>query len=672
MNRFLLRLLAMALVFGACSPAPEVVQEDPEPPASEAIEACLDWRWVGISQDATCPAPPNNDDTDNAVAPLWTTRHLFPVDPASPSPLDAFCLYEHAKEGDPDAIRALVDDGRLQRADRDCAAVATSGEAGLSEALAPGFQKHFLAQAGHTKVPAGTQGVRLAFLDTSRTREDGLPGKEISRHGFTMTHLAWRLLCDEDNPETCAARITTRLALPLLELGPNGEETLVGDRGGYFGTFVQLSEALYAETDRWWENDNGEHLILNLSIAWDPQQFGGLEEKVDQMPAPIQSIYRALEDATCRGALVVAAAGNRSGGPHAGTGPRLPAAWEARRAPHVEACAHLPALDTSLFAPPEANDPLVVAVGGVDSAGNPLVNARPGAIPRLAAYGDHAVTSTTKTSWTGTFTGSSVATTVVSSAAAAVWHQRGNLRRDEVIELLYLSGDKLGHDALYPAMQGDESPKVHRVSLCRSLQQACLGHSCAAQMQSCTPWSHEFPKLSQVVDNYLSEHSVPQLNASQLEGTKMLEPPCQAKFLNYDVEQEPVYGCPADEIPGIWDHVWTGPQPYDIPCPSCTIDDEPVDQMGLINPCGEDNPTPYALTIEVAPHYAGGNLTSATLEIGDTSTSISGLPDGGLEPGNQFEVTCIDGSAIEGGASVSLSFVAEHHGAVSNPVAVIQ
>lgn len=655
---------AAAQTAGAAPSAAEAVVESV---LADPDAACPNRRWIGISQQGTCPAPL----ADSAAG--WQVQPLFPGSAlGGSSPLDSFCLYEHAAIGNTVDLPKLVAAGALQRVERDCAGVSGSAKVTLADALGPDLEDFFLQQAGKVPGPIpATQGVRLAFLDTSPTEEDAVVQVGASKHGTTMTHLARKLLCQSDDPATCGARVTTRLALPITEFHQDAGTFQMSPRGGHFGTLGQLATAIRGETQRWTASAAEDRLILNLSVAWKPEAFGGLEDAVDDMTAPVQAVYRALEDAACRGALVLAAAGNRSGGPLAGSGLVLPAAWQHRRAPGPAACSHLEGLEASQFAPKSVADPLLYAVAGVDSTGSPLANVRPGAVPPLAAFGDHAVTTIDAgKGWTGTYTGSSVATTVVSATAAAVWGHRKALRRDQLMQLLYASGDPLGRSA--EAYSGQVAPEVRRVALCAALRDACDGGDCAALpvdgLPNCEPWAAARPSMAPTVQAFAESNSWLQLDASSLSDSTPSSAPCGAAVHHHLPDQKPALPCPADQLQGIADHPWTGPQPDDIPCPSCPVVKDPE---GLMASC-PGVAVPYTLHIAIEPAYAGGDLTSTTLRIGQHSFSFPDVDADGLQPGDQLVIQCIEGAQIKKGTPVTLSFQASLHGMTINPVLVVQ
>lgn len=467
----------LAVGLSACSPL--LAQSPKTPPAEtpdtarrDIAKACAEWRWIGISRpEVRCPEVRG-----------WTVRPLFPqlapVRPRSgdycaqdksekiPDPelireLNRFCVYEIAdpkqRSRDVRFPRAGTD---LVRVDQDCAALSLS-EKYLDSKKWPSDDKEataFLAQAGKPESLIKTDqrlGVRLAFLDTQPTGV-GVPTHQgNSPHGYTLARLAHELVCAPGSKESCAAQITTRLALPLLAFDPKDptRNLIAPTRGGYFGMQSHLAQAIREEVDSWRADNPRQHLVLNLSMAWDGNLFGGLNgEQITELRAGTQAVYQALRYATSFDALVLTAAGNQKRKPCANYGPLLPAAWE-EKAPQEERRRGV------------QDVPLLYAVGGLQADGKFLANARPGGMPRRAAYGE-----------TSLFAGSSVATAVASSIAAVVWNSFPELDSREVMQILdaTVKKNQLQDNAdFWFRPSSPSAPKIQRLSLCTALETAC-------------------------------------------------------------------------------------------------------------------------------------------------------------------------------------------------------
>ncbi|HMV70524.1 MAG TPA: S8 family serine peptidase, partial [Myxococcota bacterium] len=212
-------------------------------------------------------------------------------------------------------------------------------------------------------------------------------------------------------------------------------------------------------------------VVINLSVGWHPYYGGGMPgaweigsegetvpsagdpvfswDKVDPstFPPDVRAVFDALAYARCKGALAFAAAGNATAGPFGGSGPLLPAAWEGLDTAKIPSCEALgiPGIVAPTVVDPAV--PLVVAVGGVDAADEPLSVGRPNSRPLLVADGDHArfdvqysIVQTEGPSLTGT----SVSAIVASSAAAALWSMDTKLTPSQVLQRLLDSGTPVG------------------------------------------------------------------------------------------------------------------------------------------------------------------------------------------------------------------------------------
>ncbi len=489
MNRKHLLWIAPWIAFGlgACA----TVQR------TDTSKACAEWRWIAVSstQAAACPEIPGWD----RPRPLFTPREAPNVQDRyvyvkgervieqeetaketaeALRQLERFCVYETDKKLGRVQLPPL-EDGKLVRVDQDCAAISVAGEEWKP------FSKNFLFQAGTPNQALqikNRRGVRLAFLDTHPTGvvvpAERPTGRLTSEHGYTLAHMARNLICSPEKSDECAALITTRLALPIQSFHPKSRrltKIAAQGQGGIIGTQGDLAKAIRDEVDAW-RNDLGtpdapQKLVLNLSVAWDGELFGGLdEEQVAELRAGTQAVYWALRyAASFDDVLVLAAAGNACKTcEKKSVGPLLPAAWE-----------DSPPAGES--APPRT---LVYAVGGVDAEGRPLRNARENGMPRRAAYGTSGVVpALTHDHSTHMYTGTSVSTAVVSSVAAIVWDTLPDHSPEEIMGLLEESGDDL--TARYPDVRtnfafgvssltpGGMPPPVRRISLCPALRRAC-------------------------------------------------------------------------------------------------------------------------------------------------------------------------------------------------------
>jgi hypothetical protein len=564
MNRSLLWILAtMALALAACSGnrQPKLTPNLQAPSKPDTLRACPRTRWIAILSPGvrTCPEAPGfqakplfGPRPHTCVCPLDYAADSLPIGTIERPPstqsstarcgaasLDRYCVYE-ATAPSPDPNRRPAPQlapADVRHLDPDCQGAAAMGS-WLEEKTREGLESQFLNQVGQTalgKIENGESKVRIAFID-SEPDGVGVPAlkRGCSPHGFSLAHMSKRMLCNEgrDGENTCAAQFSTRLALKVHPADTDVQQKMQDCEGGLVGYIGDLAAAIQAEVDDWADHRVGQQrLILNLSVGWDGQLFGGLEEPVCEMSAPIQAVYSALQDARAKGVLVIAAAGNATFGPEEHRGPILPAAWEDR----------LPEQPCGA----KATQPLVYAAGGVRWDGSRLFNARPGATPPRLAYSDHAVVSMDRGGHTATLTGTSVSAAVISSAAALAWGQDPTLDPPGVIKALEETAQELGFKADFGAAKGQLAKRV------------CLGKPCSKDRFTATfdlkdfkpGWRGDGTELEPV-------HS----SAPRCKGGEIL------------ASRRPTTSfCPSDEAPSANLQPWVCPQPENDPCPNCAI-----------------------------------------------------------------------------------------------------
>jgi hypothetical protein len=262
--------------------------------------------------------------------------------------------------------------------------------------------------------------VWLGIVDTAaHVFSDGLTfrdvGRDNSEHGRLMGLIAHRTACGLD--QNCPVEVHNQLA--LSSLAPEGPRDV--NNGGYLGTRGELAGALHQLLLDWQvaASVSDTRLVINLSLGWHSKHDCGPPAAGLPVPPPdpVMAEYcgRPLQDdvpslvpvpagmgfdpggdfesqslgtkavllevtrARCLGALVFAASGNAIGGDD--TGAILPAAWN-QLSLRGSQCPKLLGLPEG-----EPIETLVSAVGGVDTAGQPLALTRRNAQPRLVAFG---------------------------------------------------------------------------------------------------------------------------------------------------------------------------------------------------------------------------------------------------------------------------------------------
>ncbi len=576
------------------------------PTAAAALEdGETPWRYVGIRSGAAeeCPAPHKSSG--------WQTEQLF--DQTTNPELGRFCLYRRFGQGDPAVLYGLD----LERLDADVMGVGAQASE-LADISWLALQDHFLQQAGQVSLPAALPvRVRLAVLDASPdSTASGADGPEDieanSPHGTALLNMARDLVCDATETE-CRATVASRLAMSwecFDATSPQDCRDVLA--GGYVGLISELARAINAEVMEWRNGAAEDRLIINLSLGWH-QEFGGGEAQVHNMPVYAQAVFRALEDAVCRGALPIVAAGNRDASSVPQSGPFLPALWETRPAPSVATCQSLNIVTAGTSA---AYRPMVFSVAGVKASGAALDTTRRNGVSRLAAFGDHGVVDFSNSGLpTGTLTGSSVAALVVSATAAALWSFFPEADAFALMEAIYRGAEPLGRQADYwQTTPRPASTEVRKVALCDTLSTVCSVSEECVELE-CSP--EAALDLSNVDFRKFEDPAVAiHVDVSTIDDALGLTPQCGSETVLYDSHNAPpVDPCPHRQFEGASHRLWAEPQPESIPCPNC---------MGYYQ-------SPGKLFVEIDDTWRG-ELSSATLRCGDTSYAL-GLPT--LAPGDK-------------------------------------
>lgn len=484
---FLLSSFTGAQAFAACTApgdTPGAIETDD---CLSANDADTLWRYVGAyTGTLNCP-----------TAPEWSADRLFATNEELPFELQRFCVYQRlSEEATLSELRdRLCENGApagacLDSLESDKLALTAQSQA-VEGLIWQDFNKHFIAQSGAPgAMSAGPANARLAIIDTEPTGlDEDLNGAGFSGHGFGLMSLARDMVCPPVGP--CNIELHSTLAMPLQRCSTLqgascacAQTPLTGvcatpATGGHMGTLTQLARAIYQEAADF-QVSGPARLVINLSLGWEPI-YGGTPP-IDAAPLAARAVHKALEYASCRGALVIAAAGNRTTGPEPVSGPLLPAAWETLEAPGEVQCNELLAPQTpdpSLFpVPAGAYRPLLYAVGAIDHTDGPI-RTRPNGEPRLTAFGDHAVASVDDAGTIGpsdVLTGTSVGALVVATTAATAWHYRPSVPAYAIMATLYGTGASIpsrGADFCLDTGTGCDSYPVRRVNACEGIEAVC-------------------------------------------------------------------------------------------------------------------------------------------------------------------------------------------------------
>jgi hypothetical protein len=649
-SRVFVRLAALFAAAGpaVAGPAPRAVVPGPFPsplagPVSvdPPLEVHSAWRWIAVLKQGRteCPEPLNG---------RWTIERLFEAEPGWPSPVEgvtplgAFCVYETGRVAPEPPVFALGTAPR--RWDRDFMATRTAGGA-LDTALAPQLVEQFARRAGGVTLPpmSGHAPVRLAIVDTAATRESGgendrEPGTSV--HGFTLLNLAKDLVCDPAGMN-CIADVTSRLALGWRCFDP--EQRLPGCRnpdGGFYGFPSDVAKAVHREVRRW-KTSGQPSLVLNLSLGW-PSTHGGLEASLNDVPAPALAALSAVQHAVCEGALVVAAAGNRDGGPAPENGPLLPAAWEQRPPLDAPSCQALGVTPNALNFPPAAGTyrTLVTAVGGVQADDAPLFNARPGGEPRLVAFGDHAK-GVSVLGTTPTLTGSSPATTVVASALAAARYYRPGTPPIDAPDVVYGLATPLGRTADF--CQGAACAAVARTTVCSAAAAACAtpGPACPA-IPACPT-----PTVVSLAAADLGAFAPQLRDLGRITEAQPRVPECHGESLAAAPGAAPTDPCPHFQYFPATSPSAAGPETGLDACPNCTYE-----------------PTAGSVYVEITDALTG-ELTDPTLKCGDQTWNLDLTLTGGDE-------VLVEGVSCAGADPIQISFTVNGDSSSTSPVLVVE
>lgn len=475
-TRSLTAAASIAALFSCHQGGP--VPETAETAAALSAPGCDSTMWIGVRrhQSARCPKPPVLN------SGYWFVHDPFEVDgspdPVRPIEMCTF-IYVPGTSATPTQqsllqLSALVTgwNSPLTRIEQSCVKTAGMTEI-IADEMAPRAREAFLEQADRVSpIPVGplpADMVAIALVDSVPDSDELMETPYVAHaHGLAVGMLIRDLACPDGLP--CPIRITTHLAFQRRDECTDCEAS---DLGGHAGRPAELAVAIHRAVDNWQRQFPEMRLVMNLSLGW----FDRLDPNAPatQMPLDMLAVYNALNEASCYGALIFAAAGNTIDGPSPDAGPLYPAAWEMRPTLTDADCWS----ELGIVTPGSRRldyGPLLYSVGGVDGVDQPSLNVRPFGRPLLAAPAEN-LAQKTVFSWGDEFrsvlSGSSVSTAVASAAAAVAWSYQEQEPSLEIAELLYESGEPLygqTADYCYGRTSCDE---IHRISMCGVLQQTC-------------------------------------------------------------------------------------------------------------------------------------------------------------------------------------------------------
>lgn len=440
-------LLLLALTTAACATedgsAPTDGLDSPRETVDQTGVVCNERYAIGLAPSC-----------DVGVSG-WTGTSLFGA--GAPGVLGQYCAFTRSGTS---TLKALA--GQVPDVAADCQAVSVQGEI-ITDTINDELDAYFGWLTGRLEdgalaasYPNATQSpVRVAVVDTYPVAE---PGNPISHHGPFVMSIVEGLACDGP---TCAIDTKAHLGLPRTQNGSNWS------RGGYLGRQSDLARGIYEAVEA--SQNAGGHLVINLSVGWESELFGGTGPA--NMPPPVRATYDAIRLARCKGALIIASAGNHSGLTDDEVA-LAPARWEGIPAPTRAECTEVGVPMQEAFVDGAAYTPLVHAIGGLYGPNSEMVTGRELGMPRLAAAASHAVAQPRAVGLDDVTveTGTSVSAAVASAAASLVWSLRPGLSPSEVMAGLYGSGVPTTLTSDF----GGQALPVHRIDICHAVE-AALG-----------------------------------------------------------------------------------------------------------------------------------------------------------------------------------------------------
>jgi hypothetical protein len=620
--------------------------DDPPPPADEppawtdptgsanSAETVQGERWVeetviGVAPPGyTCPAPPADSG--------WTGGLMFGERAITDQPLEQngglFCRYHYSGPdaslawsdlpdqlvpcGEPGIIcQSRVHGARWLHPD---ARVATAQAPGLLGVLQARLQAEYLQQMDVPllPLPAAPGKVDLAVLDSLR---DSAPGEYYplagDGHGRAIGMAAFRTACPGGLGTSCPINLRFYRAF----------------EPGTVASLSDLAQQIVRATDD--SVARGAHLVQNVSLGLHPR-FAWWEQpgQNPDFPAGVllpafRAVKAALNYASARGVIVVAAAGNSDGSSH---NPEdrsdellYPAAFDGETG---WSC------DASRSCTTEAR-PLVYAAGGITAEGEPLPNARfsghsvPFVAPACNVALDNQLPWESAQADLPTYCGTSFGAIGVSSVLAATWSQLPNASPQEVIDVVRAAGVDL-HTG-QPGCAGTDC----RVRMCHSLAAAGAAVSCGALPLP--------PSTSDLLGEFVSAHGL-EVAWTGADASDATDVECGSDVVYAAGAPRNADACPAVEHQtSLPDSEILCDQPGDPQCPQCSVAFLRFGTVSLPYFIGAMAPTTstitspslahasrtYELGASLGPLFSGGGSFAIPL-LQTPSTSTPGAPSG--------------------------------------------
>jgi Subtilase family len=542
------------------------------------------------------------------------------------TPLKIYCRYD--QDNGPFDLDGLRKDlGQVKNANwnvsLDCPVLAPTAPRAIAPidpmVLTP-FENAYVGQAGVMRYAGRVVSPPVAIMDSASPTNAYNYTTVLDNfgHGRAVGRVVADFACPLD-PTKCDA-IKNYLALPLMPAlpappppppwpaatpPPTPEVPPKADpiNGGFFGSRGDLADQLrQAVTDLAGVDAMGvaKPFIVNLSLGWDKNIADVLPNCDDCSDA----VRLALIRAWCAGGLVIAAAGN---GPQ-GSGPLLPAAWESLAISESDCIANKFDFHRSTGKAKPVYDPLVHAVSAVDVADRPLPTNRLSSQPRLVAYGMDVVTSDMRPpNHTQPFTGTSMATAIVTGVAALVWGTQPSLAPVEVMDAVYAAGLTLPGTVDVCIGGAPCSQSIKRISGCATLMARNVVTGCVPSPGLMLPGPNRAMAVA-------SDGGAPDADAPD-GGTPDADAPDTAPPVDAPTPTNPIYRAT--------DQPWVVPQPGPVGCDVCRLHTNKVLDGNL-----GSSLYPYSTLVQVEVGGSWSDYATVTSSSFSIAMSVAGAPSG--------------------------------------------
>ncbi|MFK7886823.1 MAG: S8 family serine peptidase [Gammaproteobacteria bacterium] len=646
------------------------------PPLAEDV-ADMGARCIGILPEmplngASCPNP----------APLdWTVARLFrnlTINPAQgvQEPLAdhmaRYCVYERTgitrPPAGPDCRVLAVDIERVRPGmilqSASMAAAVQGGDMPLSDMLKGPLQNQFQDQAGFNALQLDVSGggrVKLAIVDTMEFSFNDVSassqgGATRPTHGDALRRFSQApgsgILVDEQSIVGLPFKCFTEETCIELCGSLTGCPDQSGTATGFLGSPESVARGIHNAVSEWSEDrtNNPPRLVINASVGWLPQ----FNTSNGEQRAGYRALLDSLEEASCLGALVFAAAGNEQSGPNASNGLLSPATAGVIPAPKLDDC-------VQLGYDPNPNDfdgprALLYPVSAVDAADQPLLT-RFGGEPPLVAYGDHA--TQLGPAFTGgtlpTLTGSSVASVVVAMSAAFAWTADRSLPPAKLMEQLRGASKPLGRTPDVCLSDMPCTNGVRRVTVCETYKAACI----EAGLDNCPVCTTALPIQLDLGDDALDDLEAAFDNAQtrtisfagyqQFNDVALSEcnGPLPYRYYQSPTAPAPLNPCPQDQYYSTLETPWATGQPEHQSCENCSMTERSPGKMmiEIRADFGSEfkDPTLFDATL-LCRNRATGQVNAFRLPDTDPDDSTRR----GYFPGERVYITNIDNDLCPG------------------------